>query len=171
MSAWLQVAEIIKTKNLEGGLVLCSSADLPFVLEEEMEVFFVPPNLEGIRSARIRKITEQTNATWFVFFHEITSIATAEALVGKHCLVRRSDITIDVAREASLDGFVVQDETYGHLGRVKEMIDNNFQSLLIIEGPQGEVMIPFVDEMLLNIDEEQHILTVRIPHGLLESQQ
>ena len=68
-----------------------ATAGLPFLLEEGMEVAFVPPVLDVPRRATVSAIEEQ-GLDLIVFFEGVEDRSTAEALAGCHCLVRRADL-------------------------------------------------------------------------------
>jgi 16S rRNA processing protein RimM len=71
---------------------------------------------------------------------------------------------------AALDlvGYTLLDIHLGEIGKVKEVVENQFQSLLIVEHPSGEKMVPLVEELIKGIDEENLILHMELPEGLLD---
>lgn len=92
MSAWARVANLGKAKNLKGGLLAYPCEGLPFLLEEGMEVVFVPPVLRVPRVARITRVQEQAGGAHLVSFDSISTIDQAEQLVGHSVLVRKADL-------------------------------------------------------------------------------
>ena len=56
MSTWVIVARLTKAKTVEGGLFVRSTEGLPFLLEEGMEVVFVPPVLRVPRQGCVTSI-------------------------------------------------------------------------------------------------------------------
>jgi ribosomal 30S subunit maturation factor RimM len=63
-------------------------------------------------------------------------------------------------------GVEVTDEVHGYLGTIAEVRPGSAQSLLEIEGPFGEVLVPAVDEFIRSCDGKA--ACVRLPSGLLE---
>ena len=92
MSAWARIANLGKAKNLKGGLLAYPCEGLPFLLEEGMEVAFVPPVLRVPRTGRITHIQEQAGGAYLVSFDSILSIDQAEQLAGHSVLVRKADL-------------------------------------------------------------------------------
>lgn len=170
MRTWMRVAEIVKAKTLQGGLVLRNVAGLPFLLHEGMGVSFVPPQFGCPRSAVVVSAAPSLkNDNCLVRFDRVTNREVAEKLVGCFCLVKTEDIdTAALTRhEHPLLGYRVVDEAYGDLGEVCEVELNAWQALLVVEGDRGTLSIPSVDEFILEEDAEARILRTRIPEGLL----
>ena len=177
MRAWADVACLATAKNLNGGLVVRSASGLPFLLEEGIEVAFVPPVLDVPRRARVEDVRLKDDETAVVHFSGIDDIDTAKALVGCHVLMKREDMP-ELARaqaaahsEGAL-GWKVFDRTAGLLGTLSRIDDNPGQSLLVVsragEDDARELLIPLVDEFLVDIDEEGCRIDVDVPAGLLD---
>ena len=169
MGAWVRVARVAKTRNLEGNLVVQAIAGLPFLLSEGMEVRFVPPTLKGPRSAVVRELFQSKGNACEVSFDGVESASDADLLIGSYCLVRRDSLPeIDYASTPSaLAGWRVCDAEFGDLGEIAEVIDNPGQSLLVVRGERGEVLIPVVDEFIRSIQEDERVVGTAIPAGLL----
>ena len=170
MHDWANVAELVKPKSLQGGLVARSAPGLPFLLCEGLGVAFVPPALDAPRRGTVVEVKELGGDVYLVTFDSVDTIDAAEALAGCSCLVKRSDLPsgFDEQDERGPVGFEVIDEAEGSLGSVVRIIDNGAQQLLSIGGPCGEILVPLVDAIVLSMDEEQKIVFTRIPAGLLE---
>jgi 16S rRNA processing protein RimM len=69
-------------------------------------------------------------------------------------------------QEASAVGVEVTEEAYGYLGTVVEERRGVAQTLWVVEGPLGEVLIPAVDEFICSRDGQA--ARVRLPNGLVE---
>ena len=66
------VAELSKTKTLTGGLVARCAPGLPFLLEEGMEVAFVPPRHDAPRRARVLSVQDAGRDAFLVTFEAST---------------------------------------------------------------------------------------------------
>jgi len=170
MHAWLRVAEIIKAKSQDGGLVAASCDGLPFLLAEGIEVAFVPPQTDMPRSGRVLRTEQAEKGSHRVFFDTVPDFATAMRLVGCFCLVRRDALpeSLEPVREVDFRGFEVHDEDLGLLGKICEVIDNPWQKLLSVEWQGKPLLIPFVDEFVKGIDEAKSCIRVKIPPSLLD---
>ena len=146
------------------------TSGLPFLLEEGMEVVFVPPLLKSPKSAAVAEVSFIKDDDWFVRFEGVDSKQTAEELVGRFCLVRKADLPEGFEDMAGvpLAGFTVVDEALGVLGTVDRLVEMPAQSLLAVASEEGEVLIPVVDEFVRGVDEESRTVTVSVPASLVE---
>ena len=176
MRPWIDVAILSKTKNLDGSFVAYSAAGLPFLLEEGMEVAFVPPQTDMPRRAVVTSVVATGDTSAIVEFDEVCDLAMAKALVGCHCLVERKLIDEELFAEEprTWAGWSVVDEKFGYLGEVSEVVDNPGQVLIEVQRKSADadsgttVLIPAVDEFVLSVDVESSTIHVDIPQGLLE---
>lgn len=65
-------------------------------------------------------------------------------------------------------GFDVEDEQFGPLGKVAEIIQSGLQRLLAIDTDSKEILIPIEGPFIQNIDREQKKILVLLPEGFLE---
>ena len=171
MRDWMDVAVLARTRNMKGRLVVRGTAGLPFLLEEGDEVAFVPPQTDVARRATVAEVRLIDERSAEVLFDGVDGDA-ARALVGCHCLVRRSEIDVAAieAEPALWDGWSVVDVEAGLLGDVTGVIDDPGQSLLEVRRADGsgDVLIPAVDEIVLDVDADARIVRVDLPAGLLD---
>lgn len=179
MHSWIDVATVTATKNLKGGLVVRSAADLPFLLVQGMEVAFVPPQLDVPRRARVLQVQSRTSDEAVVLFDELTTAEQAFALKGCHCLVRRSDLDPEDLRDWDAlnhwNGWRICEESGPELGTILEVEERPMQLCLHMAPAEPayegeELLIPLVDEFIVDVDEEQSLLVLRLPTGLIEAQ-
>ena len=172
MRTWIDVAVLAKTKNLQGGFVVRSAAGLPFLLEEGLEVAFVPPALDAPRRARVESIVPSGEHAAVVTFDVVGDIDTAEKLAGCHCLVRRADLPESAleASEADWTGWQVRDARAGLLGAVSAIEEMPGQTMLEVAAVDGDrtILIPLVDEFVVSMDEDARLIEVDVPSGLLD---
>ena len=169
MSAFVRVAYIVKTKNLEGSVVAQSADGLPFLLFEGLQVHFVPPTLRGPRTAKVRTVRALGEDAYEVSFDGVEGIGDAEMLAGCYCLASKADVEgqVDLQEPVTLIGCGVSDARFGDLGIVEDVLESPAQALLVVQGSHGRVMIPVVDEFMEGLDEGSRTVCVRIPDGLL----
>ena len=150
---------------------------LPFLLEEGMEVAFVPPQIDCPRSAQVRSVRPAKDGAFLVSFDTVQDRGTAQGLVGCSCLAKRDALPpdFDAVHKRPLEGFQVVDRALGPLGTVDEVLDNPGQRLisvtrtegLLTEG-EGPLLIPWVDEFVKEVDEEAAQVSVEVPASLLD---
>ena len=169
MKTYARAAYVAHARNLDGSVV-CKGADgLPFLLAVGQQVHFVPPTLRGPRTAVVRAVSARGQDTWDVSFEGVDSIDSSESIVGSYCLVADDELPAMSPEDepALLAGFAVEDEALGTLGEVAAVEGSAEQALLVVEGPYGQVLVPFVDALVLNVDETSRIVTTSVPEGLV----
>ena len=175
MGEYAVIAELAKTKNLDGGLVARSAKGLPFLLEPGMEVTFVPPQLGVPRSAKVESVREE-GTQYVVHFDGIDDIDAATTVAGCFCLVHRSLLpeTLNAAEEGTFLGVEVRDAHGAALGTVIEIEQNPAHPLLVVAQGGRTVRIPAVDEFIVDYQapssevESAGVLVVDVPAGLLD---
>lgn len=171
MREWADIAVLAKAKNLQGGFVVRATAGLPFLLEEGMEVVFVPPVLDAPRRAIVESL-EQHGPDAIVFFDEVTDRSTAERLSGCHCLVRRALLPEEaLLGHAGIVGWTAIDDAAGFEGTVADVIENPGQSLLELSDESGRsVLVPLVDDFIESVDDQSRTIRLNAPAGLFDLQ-
>jgi len=65
-------------------------------------------------------------------------------------------------------GFMVIDADGEDVGEVIEIVENPAQDILIVQVGEKEVMIPLTENLLLGIDQDEELIQMEIPDGLLD---
>ncbi|HDN79898.1 MAG: 16S rRNA processing protein RimM [Chloroflexi bacterium] len=69
--------------------------------------------------------------------------------------------------EFEIIGLEVRTEEGKFLGKVKEIIYTGANDVYVVEGPEGEVLIPAIEDVILDINLAEGRMTVRLMEGLL----
>lgn len=113
-----------------------------------------------------------TDSTVVVSIEDIDDEAKANQLKNELFYCETScfnDFFVPLESYDYLLGIVVKDETIGEIGKIIDVIENeNSHATLVVEYQTKEVLIPFVDEFILNIDEDLKTMEVSLPDGLVD---
>lgn len=141
---------------------------LPSLIAEGMTVVPVPPALKGSRKFSVISVESDDREGSLVTFEGVATISDAEELVGKTLLVEEDCLPENFAlvNASLLVGREVIDVEHGSLGEITEVFVGPTQNVWVIEGSFGQVMMPAVDELIVEAPVEGPI-TVSIPQGLL----
>lgn len=96
----------------------------------------------------------------------------AEALRGTTVCVAEGDLPEpdpEALELVDIDGFEVRTEAGKHVGYVMDLMDLPTQSCLVLDDHGKEVLIPWVDEFVRNVDLETGCILIKPIEGLLES--
>jgi 16S rRNA processing protein RimM len=95
----------------------------------------------------------------------------AEAAVGGEVFIDYRDLDVappEEARPFQLVGRAVRLEGGRELGKVRSVMFSAAHPVYVVDGPDGEVMIPAVDEFVVGADEETGVITIRPIPGLVD---
>lgn len=104
-------------------------------------------------------------------FETITDRDAAERLRGQAVMVAFDDavpLEEDEIYLFQLIGLQVITDTGEDLGHVKEIIETGANDVFVVTGPRGEVLLPDIDECILDIDLDAGRMTVHVLDGLLD---
>lgn len=142
-------------------------------------LWLVPPPLEN----RQLKLKTYRNAgeRLLLTLEGVSGRSEARELVGRDIVVERTDVPkdlleqLDQSQEDYLDedsfglGYAVTCEKYGDLGSVKEVIVTGANLVWVVDGSRyGEVLLPVIDDCILEIDHEAKFAKVRVMKGLID---
>jgi len=143
------------------------AAEASFALLTGTQVWFVPP-VASARSSRILSVRPGPKGP-LATLEGFGSIDAARHLVGSRILARVEDVPEEWFDEDELDvvGMQVTDVVHGELGEIVEVIVTGANDVFVVEGPRGEVLVPVIEDVVLEIDEDAETVTVRLLPGLL----
>lgn len=100
-----------------------------------------------------------------------TNITEARALVHAEIHIDRADLAPledDEFYAVDLVGMNVHTVGDAEIGTVKRLLSAGGQSTLVIKGERGEILVPFVAEIVVEVDPEEGLVRIDPPPGLLE---
>lgn len=163
---YLECAIIINTHGVRGDVKLESLCDSPEVLAE-LERVFVHEN----GKYREIKVTHTSIFKQFVLatLEGVTDMDQAAAMKGTTLYASRDDFELEEGDYfiADLIGLSIIDVDNGKTyGTVKEVINRGASDIYVVKTPNGERMMPAVEEFVKRIDLDKGIFVKTIP-GLL----
>lgn len=170
MRTWVDVAILAKSRNLDGRFVARAAAGLPFLLEEGDSIALVPPKLDLPRTVTVSRVVLLDDERAEISFEEVSDAGIASELVGMHCLIKRDLIDAESFEEAPAlwEGWPIVDASLGEIGTLAGVVENTAQTLLEVDRNGSIVLVPFVDEIVTEIDVDGKRILVNLPNGLLE---
>jgi 16S rRNA processing protein RimM len=103
---------------------------------------------------------------------ECTDRTAAEALTGQHWFCRRSDfkpLAQDEVYVADLIGLTALQPDGSILGVVKDVVEVGPNLILMIKVGHREIMVPYVDDFVGDVDLQRGELMIRVVEGLLDT--
>lgn len=163
------VARVGKARGLEGEVTATAAGDLPFSVHAGLLVHVVPPTLYGARELTVSSVEDGPGSTYRLRFEEIDTIDDAEQLAGRFLLAAEDDLE-DLCGPLHDVGRVIVDERYGDLGRIVEVIETPANDVWIVDGPRGEVLVPIIDEVVVDCPEDPEApIRTAVMDGLIDA--
>ncbi len=165
---FIAVARIIKAHGLKGEVSVALSTDLPSSMLVDLNVWIVPPHLQ-VRTGRVESVRPGPKGP-LVKITGVDSIELAAQLRGHDMMVRASDLPAEIVDDCfdPLDLAVVT-ETGRRLGVITEVIITGANDVWVVSGGDaGEVLLPVIDDVVLDIDEDAGVITVHLLDGLID---
>jgi len=159
-----------KTHGVYGELVLEFEPQFEYSIEDanrffvELDGLLVPFFVleEGFRF--------KTENSAIITFDGVESEKYAKRMVGSSVFLFKNEIIEipDELFESQLENYLLMDEKLGEIGII-EQIDNYSGNIVITVSYRGkELLVPFNDNLLIEIDKQNKILKLRLPEGLIE---
>jgi 16S rRNA processing protein RimM len=166
MDEFLSIGKITGHHGLKGELKL-----LPYGGLDEFEWARVFAEVEGeSKSLTVRSVRRQ-RGHFVIAFEGFKSREETEHLLGSELSVPASELTPLPENEfyyADLIGMEVTTDTGTALGAVTRVIDAGAHDVLEINGPAGEVLIPAVEQFILEVDRARRSIKVHLIEGLAD---
>jgi 16S rRNA processing protein RimM len=159
-----------KTHGVYGELVLEFESQFEYSIENanrffvELEGLLVPFFVleEGFRF--------KTDNSAIITFDGVESEKYAKRMVGSSVYLFKDEIIAmpDEQFESQFKNYLLVDEKLGEIGLI-EQIDNYSGNVVITVNYHGkELLVPFNEDFIIAIDEQNKVLKLRLPEGLIE---
>ena len=164
---YIECGKIINTHGCRGGVKLESWCNTPEDLAKMKKIF-----LEKSGVYEEYKVLKASVFKQFVLFdlNGITDMDAAMSLKNRTVYALREDFELEEGEYfiADIIGLPVYDADSGKkYGTIKDMVNRGASDIYIVDTPNGESMIPAVDEFIDRVDPEQGIY-IRPIEGMFE---
>ena len=165
------VGKIVNTHGLKGEIRVLSSTDFPEERFAPGTSLYIEKN--GQKPTQVTIRTHRTHKTFDLLTLEgIDSINEAEPLVGCLLKVNEKDLQ-DLPEEEyyyhQIIGLSVKNETGEKLGSIKEILSPGANDVWVVQREgKKDLLLPYIDDVVLNVDLPKGIVTVRLLEGLDE---
>lgn len=165
----IQAARIIKSNGTDGELLMGFRDMMPEDIDIQEPVFIYADGLQV--PFFIENIVSRGSDKALVRLVDIHTYEDAEELAGRAVYVNADDYEdVPDAEDGDfsmLAGWTLRDENGDDAGTVTDYEDIPGNPCLYVETKGGQVMVPLNEELILSVDNENQILTMRLPEGLL----
>jgi 16S rRNA processing protein RimM len=161
------LGRVVKAHGLRGEISVKALTDLPLELLEGVDVWLVPPP-DTLRRAVVESVRPGPKGPILKLFG-VDDIAMAASIAGATISAAAEDLPADWEEPPDWTGITVVDEIRGELGLIEDTIITGANDVWVVRGDRfGEVLIPVIDEVVVELDENNRIARVRLLPGLIE---
>lgn len=161
----IKIGKIVNTVGLKGEVKVYNYSD-SIEIYETIESIYVEDRLTVIENVRAQK-----NMV-ILKLEGADNRNAAEALRGKALYITEDDLPELPEGQyyvRDLIGMSVTEEDGNLLGHVTDVLQNTAQDIFEVESENGKkLLIPKVDQFVLDIDAEKREITVRLIEGMLD---
>lgn len=161
----IKIGKIVNTVGLKGEVKVYNYSD-SIEIYETIESIYVEDRLTVIENVRAQK-----NMV-ILKLEGADNRNAAEALRGKDLYITEDDLPELPEGQyyvRDLIGMSVTEEDGNLLGHVTDVLQNTAQDIFEVESENGKkLLIPKVDQFVLDIDAEKREITVRLIEGMLD---
>lgn len=151
--------ELNAVLDIESGIL---NDEIPLIID--MDGILVPFYIESARS--------KGEFSSLVKLKGVDSETEAKAFVNKDIFMMKRDLEGLADEEGvyadDLTGYDIVDENGEEVGRITGIDTTTENVLFVVEKDGRTIFIPVVDEFVEDVDDEKHVVVMRLPDGLLD---
>lgn len=163
------LGKIVRKHSFKGEVVIKLDTDEPEIYQKMESVFVNLGN--NLIPFFIQESLLQKGNQLRVRFEGIESEEDAESILKADIylpLTLLPKLTGNQFYYHEIIGFSVIDETYGDIGIVTGVNDTTAQALFEVQKEGRQILVPMIDEFILQVDRDQKKLHLKTPQGLIE---
>lgn len=163
----LPIGTIVKTRGINGELIIEVADTNVFKNIKESILLEIDGLLVPFFITEFHQMSD-TRAR--IIFDWTESEQKAKKLVNCEAYLptKQLNITTETISPSILITFKVIDDNLGEIGQVSDYIENPANPLLVIKNKKNEIIIPFHQEFIMEVDPESKILYINTPEGLID---
>ena len=164
----VRIGECVKLHGVKGELVVRL---IRGIYVEDIDAEFMHFELDGgLVPFKIKSIRPKNDTDILVSFYDAERESTISRMISSYVYVENDDLNTktDFSEELnSLTGWLAKDTKAGELGRITDVIEITNNPLFVIDHDGEELLVPANDDLVEDIDEENSVLTLNLPEGLI----
>lgn len=170
---WFTVGKIVNTHGLRGELKILSQtdfADVRFAAGSKLLML----NEENGASLEVKVISSRPNKNVYILklegFNDINQVEKYKGWVLKVSEANLVDLDEGEYYYHEIIGCRVVTEEGEELGTISEILSPGANDVWVVDRPKGsgkQLLLPVIDEVLINVNTTEKTVTVRLMEGLI----
>lgn len=167
-ASFARVGRVVKVHGLDGEFVISLARGLEPDTLVGLDAWVVPPLPDGAVARTITTCRPAARGA-LMTLGGLDSSDRARALAGRWLLADADRLPLPPLDDDDVTGYEVVDELRGSLGTVAETIVTGANDVLVVHGgPFGEVLLPVIDDVIIDVDDAGKTVVVRLLPGLVD---
>lgn len=164
-----RAGRIQKSHGTHGEVVVAIDSGLSFAALTGLQVWVVPP-VGRVRPFKVVEARPGPKGV-IVALDGVDTAAAAHDLAGHWLLAHSDSLPISQGEVADVIGYSVTDAERGHLGTVTDVIITGANDVLVVDdGPFGQVLLPVIEQVVRDIDDDARLISVELLDGLIDEE-
>lgn len=169
---YLNIGKIVNTQGIKGEVRVMVTSDFA---EERFQIgnqlaLFLPNKKEPItvtvKSHRLHKQFHILSFEGYPTINDVEPLRDGVLKIAKDDLAELED---DAYYYYEIIGCHVIDQARGDLGSVVEILSPGANDVWVVDSKKyGEILIPYIESVVLNVDVEHKQINVDLPEGLID---
>jgi len=169
LNDFIKIGHVAKTHGLNGYF------SIKLYLSEDLHVLFIDLKRIYLKNQSIPLIISTTSLNKKIFLtikvNTINSREEAKLILQKNIYIKIGDhpkIDTLINKKIEFINFKVIDNIAGEIGFIEKIDFNRPQILFFVKKNNKQIFIPFVKELITNIDYKKHEIHMDLPDGLTD---
>jgi 16S rRNA processing protein RimM len=161
-----EIGYISKTHGLKGHVILRLN-ELVRIDEEGIKSVFL--DLNGSQVPYFVEECRPNNAGYILKLETIDVVETSKKLIGKKAFALTDFILEEEESLKEFIGYSILDTKLGNIGNISDVDEKTDNVIIKVIHPSGkEIILPFNDDFIIEIDDDLKTIEFNAPEGLIE---
>ncbi len=164
----IRIGKIVASHGLQGAVIMTHVAASSSWLKKD-DILFLELNKGSYIPFFVTSAQAANTEEYIVGLEDVTKVEEAKKLIGKQVYVKE-EILAAQATDSPLMwiGFNIVDKQKGSLGAIEDVMQAGPQWLARITYEGKEVLIPLIEQMIIDLNVKNKFIRMDLPDGLLE---
>ena len=161
-----EIGYISKTHGLKGHVILRLN-ELVRIDEEAIKSIFL--ELNGSQVPYFIEECRPNNTGYILKLETIDVVETSKKLIGKKAFALTDFILEEEESLKEFIGYAIIDSKLGNIGNIADVDEKTDNAIIKVIHPTGvEIILPFNDDFIIEIDDDLKTIEFDAPEGLIE---
>jgi 16S rRNA processing protein RimM len=161
-----EIGYISKTHGLKGHIILRLN-ELINIDEDAIKSIFL--DINGSQVPYFIEECRPNNTGYIIKLETIDTVDTSKKLIGKKAFALSDFVLENDESLKEFIGYAIIDVKSGNIGNIADVDEKTDNAIIKVIHPSGvEIILPFNDDLIIEIDDDLKTIEFNAPEGLIE---